>query len=157
MITWPVLLAGALVGAGLSVLVAGLVPTRPDLRAALARLDPAAPTAPPTGSASGVLGATRARVLSHLVETLGLRRFTADLAMVDQTAETLAVRKVGYVLLGLAFPTVLALGLSLVGVRAPVAFPIAFAVAGAGVLFFVPDVDLRRRAARARSDLRRAT
>jgi hypothetical protein len=158
MITWQVLLAGALVGAGLTVVVAGLVPTHPDLRAALDRLDPrtAAPVAPaPAGS--GLRGFARARVLPRVVESLGLRRFTADLRMVDQTAEQLAARKIGYALLGLAFPTLIGTLLAIVGIQAPTVFPVALAVVAAGVLFFVPDVDLRRRAAAARVDMRKAT
>jgi len=158
MITWQVLLAGALVGIGLTVIVAGLVPTHPDLRAALARLDPRTAAdfnRAPEGR--GLVDAARTRVLPRLVENLGLRRFAADLRMVDQGAEVLAARKVGYALLGLAFPTVMALLLAVVGVRAPLVFPAVLAVVGAGVLFVVPDIDLRRRAARARADMRRAT
>ena len=154
---WPVLLAGALVGAGLTVLVAGLVPAHPDLRAALDRLDPR--TAPPPAGPrpTGVLGPARARILPRLVESFGLRRFSADLRMVDQTPEALAAHKVGYALLGLAFPTVMALLLAALGVRAPVAVPAGLAVVTAGVLFVVPDVDLRRGATRARADMRGAT
>lgn len=158
MITWQVLLAGALVGVGVTLVAAGLVPAHPDLRAALDRLDPrtaAQFTVTPDGR--GLIGIARARVLPRVVETLGLRRFTADLRMVDQTVEQLAVRKMGYALLGLAFPTVMALLLAAVGIRAPVVFPAALAAVGAGVLFVVPDVDLCRRATRARSDMRRAT
>lgn len=158
MITWQVLLAGALVGVGVTLVVAGLVPAHPDLRAALDRLDPrtaAQFTVTPDGR--GLIGVARAQVLPRVVETLGLRRFTADLRMVDQTVEHLAVRKLGYALLGLAFPTVMALLLAVAGIRAPVVFPAALTAVGAGVLFVVPDVDLRRRATRARSDMRRAT
>ena len=158
MITWHVLLAGALVGVGLTVVVAGLVPTHPDLRAALARLDPrTVADLIGTPERRGLLGTARARVLPRVVESLGLRRFTADLRMVDQTVETLAARKVGYAFLGLTFPTVMALLLAVVGTRTPILFPAALAVMGAGVLFVVPDIDLRRRATRARADMRRAT
>ena len=158
MITWQVLLAGALVGVGVTLVAAGLVPAHPDLRAALDRLDPrTAEQFGATPDGRGLIGVARARVLPRMVETLGLRRFTADLRMIDQTAEHLAVRKVGYALLGLAYPTAMALLLAAVGIRAPVAFPVALAAVGAGGLFFAPDVDLRRRATRARSDMRRAT
>lgn len=158
MISWQVLLAGALVGVGVTLVAAGLVPAHPDLRAALDRLDPrTAAQYTVTADGRGLIGVARARMLPRVVETLGLRRFAADLRMVDQTVEHLAVRKVGYALLGLAFPTVMALLLAAVGIRAPVVFPAALAAVGAGVLFFVPDVDLRRRATRARSDMRRAT
>lgn len=158
MITWQVLLAGALVGVGVTLVAAGLAPAHPDLRAALDRLDPrTAAQFAVTADGRGLIGVARARMLPRVVETLGLRRFTADLRMVDQTVEQLAVRKVGYALLGLTFPTVMALLLAAVGIRAPVVFPAALAAVGTGVLFFAPDVDLRRRATRARSDMRRAT
>ena len=158
MISWQILLAGALVGAGLTVVVAGLVPAHPDLRAALARLDPrAAAEVAWATEGKGTIAAARALVLPRLAEILGLRRFAADLRMVDEHVEVLAARKVGYALLGLAFPTVIALLLAAAGVRAPLALPAIVAVAGAGVLFVVPDVDLRRRATRARADMRRAT
>ena len=157
MITWQVLLAGALVGAGLTVVAAGLVPTHPDLRAALDRLDPRTATTPTVPQSRGIVAATRTRALPRAVEVLGLRRFAADLRMVDQTPETLAARKVGYATLGLAFPTVMAALLAAAGIRAPVVVPAALAAIGAGVLFLMPDVDLRRQASRARSDMRRAT
>jgi hypothetical protein len=156
---WPVLLAGALVGIGVVVLVAGLVPAAPNLHAALSRLDPhAAPTltAIPAGG-SRLMSAAQRRVLPQLVESLGLRRYAADLRMVDQTPEALAARKAGYALLGIAFPTVLAGTAAAMGIRPPIAIPVAFALMLGGALFVVPDVDLRRRAVAARADLRRAT
>lgn len=158
MTLWPVLLAGALVGTGLTVLVAGMVPTAPDLHAALARLDPhTQPQAPQTPDGSRLVTMARRQVLPRVVETLGLRRYAADLHMLDQTPEQLAARKVGYALLGLTFPIVLAGTVALLGVQLPFALPVAAAVVLAGGLFVVPDVDLRRQAAHARADLRRAT
>ena len=77
--------------------------------------------------------------------------------MVDQEPEDLAARKVGYALLGLAFPTVLAGAAAAMGVHPPIAIPVALALALGGVLFVVPDIDVRHRAAAARGDLRRAT
>ena len=156
---WPVLLAGALVGVGAVMAVAGLVPSAPNLHAALIRLDPRdAETASPIPADGSRLGSVaRRRVLPQLVETLGLRRYAASLRMVDQTPEDLAARKVGYALLGLAFPTVLAGAAAVMEVRPPVAIPVALALILGGVLFVVPDLDLRRRATTAREDLRRAT
>jgi len=158
MTLWVVLLAGALVGVGIVVLVAGLVPSAPNLHAALLRLDDheaPSPTTMPDGSR--LRSVARRRVLPQLVESLGLRRYAANLRMVDQTPEDLAARKVGYALLGLAFPTVLAGAAAVVGVRPPAAIPVALALILGGVLFVVPDLDLRRRATAAREDLRKAT
>ncbi|WP_448060643.1 type II secretion system F family protein [Cellulomonas hominis] len=158
MTLWVVLLAGALVGVGISVIVAGLVPTAPNLHAALSRLDDHEAPGPSTmPDESRLRSAARRRLLPQLVESLGLRRFTADLRMVDQTPEDLAIRKVGYALLGLAFPTVLVGATALMGVRPPAVIPVALALILGGVLFFVPDLDLRRRATAARENLRRAT
>ncbi|GGB91520.1 type II secretion system F family protein [Cellulomonas carbonis] len=157
MTLWPVLLAGALVGTGLTVVAAGLVPAAPDLHAALARLDPRTTRPQETVGGPRLLAGARRRVVPHLVETLGLRRYAADLHMLDQIPEELAARKVGYTLLGLAFPTVLAAAAGALGVSVPFAVPAAAAMVLAGALFVVPDVDLRRRATTARGDLRRAT
>ncbi|MDA8440175.1 MAG: type II secretion system F family protein [Propionibacterium sp.] len=162
MITWQILLAGAMVGAGLSVLLAGLVPTRPNLHAALARLDPQADEpglrieTPTTAPGTRLWAGVRRRVLPQLVESLGLARYAADLHMVDQTPEDLAARKTAFALLGLAAPTLLALASAAAGAGTPVAIPAAVALVLAGAGFVVPDVDLRRRAGLARESMRRA-
>jgi len=159
---WQVLFAGGLVGTGVTVLLAGLLPAHPNLHAALSRLDPRAidPTAVtiPLTNDSGprVLIAARRRVLPRLVETLGLARYASDLRMVDQNAEDLAARKIGYALVGLALPTAATLALTLIGVQPPLAIPAAAGLVLAGALFVVPDVDLRRRATTARESMRRA-
>ena len=159
MTMWPVLLAGALVGAGIVVVVAGLVPPAPNLHAALTRLDTHASSSSPQlpMPASRVPVVVRTRLLPQLVESLGLRRYTADLRLVGQSAEDLAVRKVGYAVLGLAFPTVLTAGVAAMGVRPPAAVPLLIALVLAAALFLVPDVELRRRARAARASMRQAT
>ncbi|WP_199421652.1 hypothetical protein [Actinotalea solisilvae] len=156
MIGWEVLLAGALVGSGITVVAAGLVPSRPQLAAALARLDPRVSRSE-TPPASGALAGVRARTLPRLVEGLGLRRFSAELAVTEQTVEALAARKVGYALVGLAFPPMMAALLAVAGVSAPPVLPVGVGLVSAGVLSLVPDVELRRRAATARAAMRRAT
>ncbi|GEA89063.1 type II secretion system F family protein [Cellulomonas cellasea] len=162
MSVWPVLLTGALLGVGLTTLVAALAPAPPNLHAALARLDPPVAVARSDGPAVRRVGARltgelERRLLPRVVETLGLRRFTADLRMLDETPEQLAARKAGYAVLGVAFPVILALAAALLGVQPPVVIPAAAALALGALLFVVPDLDLRRRAAIARADLRRAT
>ena len=163
MITWQIVLAGGLVGVGVTIFISGLVPTRPNLRAALARLAPRAVErfgvrAAPGDDTSpfGFVARARLRLLPRLVETLGLRRHAADLHIVDQSPEDLAARKVGYALIGLVFPALLAAAVSTIGVRPPAAIPTVLALVLAGVLFVVPDADLRRRAAVARDAMRHA-
>ncbi|HEY8722151.1 type II secretion system F family protein [Pengzhenrongella sp.] len=155
---WLILLAGAMTGVGVALLVGTLVPTHPDLHAAMARLDPRAVEVDafdPSGRHPR-LDRVRRRVLPPLVEALGLRRFAADLHVVAQTAEDLAVRKVAYALAGLAAPVLLAVVLGATGVVLPGVVPALLGVVLAGLLFFVPDADLHRRASTAREDLRRA-
>jgi hypothetical protein len=149
------LLAGGCVGAGVAVLVAAMLPAVPDLRAALERLDGRA--APPVAVSGGpsVFGRARQQWLPPLAETLGLRRYAAELRVVGETAEVLALRKAGYALLGLVFPLVLAAASSLFGVKLPLVIaPVAGLALGA-VLFFVPDLDLHKRAAEGREAMRR--
>lgn len=152
---WEVLLAGALAGAGVTVIAAGLVPTEPDLAAVLARLDRSA-AQEPAGREAGAIARMRGRALPRVIEALGLRRFAAELAVTEQTVESLAARKLGYAVLGLAFPLMMAALLALVGVTAMPILPLVIGVVAAGALSLVPDAELRRRAGKARAAMRRA-
>lgn len=162
MIAPAAVIVGAAVGGGLAMVVAGLLPTTPDLRSALARLD----------SASGPITANgadeRERALdsrlhqwvrAHLPELaarLGVERYRADLDLVGEAPETLVVRKLAYGLLGLAFPPVLTTAMAVVGLSLPLAIPGLASLGVAAALFHVPDVDLRRRAMATRREMRRA-
>jgi len=157
-ISAPVVLAGACVGAGITLVVRSLLPQTPDLKAALERLDGTGQASParPGTSRIGPIGQASARAVPNIVETLGLRRYRADLELVGETPETLAVRKVGYAMLGLAFPSLLVIAMTALGVVPPLVVPVVASLTLATALFFVPDLDLHRRAAAAREELRRA-
>lgn len=147
------LLAGAVTGAGVFVLINALLPPVPDLRAALARLD-TTPT-PPAPDRVGVARWLPAQRLDAAAAALGLDRHQVELRLLDETATGLLVRKAGYALLGLAFPALLATALLMLWVSIPVTVPTAVGLLLAGVLFFAPDLDLHRRAATARDTMRR--
>jgi hypothetical protein len=156
---WPAAIAGAVVGLGLTLVVAGLVATRPDLRAALEHLAPRASEVELFGPGTGLGGPwARAgdRYLPRLVESLGLRRFAAELRVVGVAPEQLAARKVGYGLLGAVFPTLVVAPMAVVGIGLPLTVPLVASLASAAILFVLPDIDIRRRAQAAREDLRRA-
>jgi hypothetical protein len=147
-----VLVAGAAVGLGLALVVRAVVPAMPDPLSTLARRRA-------LGSAradlAGQVPPTRREVtLAWAVDRLGLARYVSDLQLVDETAAGLLVRKVGYAVLGLAFPPVLVALMAVVGLALPWVVPTLFGVVLGAVLFLVPDVDLRHRAAVAREDLR---
>lgn len=162
MIAAAVVVAGVATGGGAALMVAGLLPTTPDLRSALARMGSAPSslqTEGSTGRESGREGRwqgwPRAR-LPMLASRLGLSRYRADLDLIGEAPETLALRKVAFGVLGLAFPPVLATAMALIGLSLPLAIP-GFASLGlAALLFFAPDLDVRRRAAETRAEMRRA-
>ena len=154
---WVTLLAGGLVGGGLVVLLAGLRPVHPDLADAVQRLlatDTPTPSAP---ASERRWDRIRARVLPPTAQALGLGRYATDLRTVEIRAEDLAARKIGYGLLGLAFPPLATAVLTLAGVRLPLGLPAVTGLVLGGVFFFLPDLNLRQDAATARATLRQAT
>jgi len=152
----PVFAAGATVGIGVLLIVRSVLPDTPDLHSALARLDATTASGATQSARTGIPGHVTDRVIPPLVQALGLDRYRRDLDLAGDTVEGLATRKIGYSLLGLAFPPLLMLLMTLVGVTPPFAFSALASVALAAVLFMVPDVDLLRRANVARTELRRA-
>ncbi|MBX9243807.1 type II secretion system F family protein [Actinotalea ferrariae] len=159
MTTYLALAAGLLLAAGIGMVVAGLTPQRPDLAAAVHLLlpDPDAPTISPADPQAGLHGWVARVLLPRAADRLRLARFAADLRMLDRSVEHLAAQKLGYGMLGLVFPTVLTGLLAAAGIRAPAAVPLAVGLVVAGVLFWVPDLMVRRDAAAARAAMRAAT
>lgn len=156
--SWLVLLAGALVGGGLVVASAGLTAPRPDLADAVHRLLPTdRATYGPAPAETGRLGALRERLLPRAVQALGLSRYAADLRMVQTTPETLAGHKIGYGLVGLAFPPLMSTLLLLLGVSLPFGLPLAIGVVLGALFFWLPDLTLRQEATAARARMREAT
>lgn len=155
---WLTLLAGGLVGGGLVVALAGLVPAKPDLADAVHRLLPTDTEArTPTPVAPGRFARLRTRVLPQAAQLLGLARYASDLRTVQLRPEDLAAKKLGYGLVGLAFPPLMSALLALAGLRLPFGLPVAAGLVLGGVFFFLPDLTLRQDAANARASLRQAT
>jgi hypothetical protein len=147
------LASGALVGVGLTLVVAALRAPVPDLSGAVARLTGAWSPAPP--ATGGPLERQLRRAAGRLADALHLDRHAADLAITGSTPIRLALEKIGYAALGLAFPTMLAAILAISGLAVPLVLPAgAGLVLGAG-LSFLPEVELRRRARTAREQMRR--
>lgn len=179
MISAPAALAGSAVGLGLAMIAAGWTRPDPDLRTALDRIEGRTSLTGPrldhdrlppglgddgSGTALGRAAqraaawlATRSSDLRALpvVRVLRLDRLGRDLDLLGENLELLAVRKVGYALLGLVFPAVVAAAVTVMGVRLPWTVPALAALTVAAVLFVVPDLDVRARARQARAELRR--
>lgn len=155
-------LAGALVGVGLVLVLAGLRTTAPDLRIAISRLE-ATYRAPARGSLTagagvpgvGVPGRGMAPIAARLSRALDLDRHRADLLITGTTPEQMAAQKVAYALVGLVFPALLTAILGIAGLSVPVLLPAAAGLGLGLAMSFLPEVELRRRAARAREQMRR--
>jgi hypothetical protein len=148
------MLAGALVGLGVTLLVAGLRAPVPDLAASVARLSGTA-AAPQLATGDGALDRALGRAAALVAETLRLDRHRADLAITGTTPTRMALEKMGYAFVGLAFPVLLTSILTIAGLALPVVVPVAAAVGLAVGMSFLPEVELRRRAAVARIQMRR--
>jgi tight adherence protein C len=139
------LLAGAGVGLGLFLIVREFAPGVPALGPALRQLH--APTnagsRPPP--ATGPLGWLRSR----------LRVPHRELALIGHSPERYVAEKVGFALLGLLFPPVFSLLLTLSGVRLGIIIPAAAGLGLAVLFFFLVDVSVRQRAAEAREEFSR--
>lgn len=155
--TWLIALAGALLGLGAVIAVAGLVPAKPDLVDAVHRLLPTDGRAPGPAPATGRRAAVERRVLPPVAHTLRLDRYAADLRMLSISPEELAARKLGYALLGVAFPPVMTTLLLLLGLRLPVALPTVAGFVLGAVFFFLPDLSLRQDSTAARASMRAVT
>lgn len=152
MSAYAVLAAGALVGAGMAAVAWWCTPLVPDPLAAAQRRRALA-----DARAIGAVPQPARRwaeALDRAAHHLGLARYKNDLALLAWTPADRLLRKLGYALLGLLFPPLLLTAMALLGLRLPVTVPTLAGIVLAAVLFVVPDVDLRRRAADARQELR---
>ena len=148
-----VVLAGALGGLGLALVVWRLVPAYPNLAQTLAMLNPLAharPERPATGwEAVGTWGLAK---LPERIRPIPVK----DLALLGVTPAGFLARKIAYGLVGLVMPAVLSAVWLLVGGHLPWVVPTLGALVLAAVAFLLPDLDIRSRAARARRDFSRA-
>lgn len=145
------MLAGALVGVGAALVVAGLVAPAPDLGTAVRRLEASAGLPHELAGAAPIWG----RIAQRIAETLRLDRHRADLLLVGSTTSRLVAEKAGYAVLGLVFPLLLSAMLLLVGLHPPAVGPPLLGLGLGAGLSFVPELDLARRARRARVQMRR--
>lgn len=149
----PMLLAGALIGLGLTLCVAGLRAPAPDLAAALTRM-----STPASADQVGDVGSLQGRLdqlYGGLAERLRLERHHADLALTGRTPARMAAEKLAYGMVGLLFPLLMTAILAVAGLSVPFVVP-----AGAGLvlgitLSYVPDLDLKRVAQASREQMRR--
>lgn len=155
------LVAGAGVGAGLALLVRELLPAPPQLGAALERLrtseQPAAPAEGRSWTSRRALEQSLGSwLVRNVAELPGVGIPRKDLKLIGQSVESFLVTKVGLVVLGLAVPPYLAVIAMVLGSGLPWTVPTVAGLAISAFMWFLPDYDVRTKAARARYEFAHA-
>ncbi|MBC3841773.1 type II secretion system F family protein [Streptacidiphilus sp. 4-A2] len=145
-LTW-LILAGAVVGLGLALLVSQLRAAPPDLGTVLERMQPASGLgrALPPGSLLDRLGVP-------LLQLPGVRIPEQQLALTGRSPSRFMATKALCALIGLAFPPYLQLFAVLFGAHPPLLLSLGGALALAAVMWFLPDWTLKGQAAEARTE-----
>lgn len=144
-----VIASGAAVGLGVYAVVSQVVPGRPRLDAALARIQ---------GTTAGDPGRLSFRSLGGWLHAAlpWLPVPSADLAILGQSRERWMTSKVVCGLVGLGLIALLTIPLIAVGARPPLAVPAVASLGLGAVLFFAPDLVTRVNAAEKRASFRHA-
>jgi pilus assembly protein TadC len=148
------LVAGALIGLGLLLVVRGLAPPRPTLTDVLADVHRprwVTDQAPSSMWRRQVQAATTAIADAGLGERFG---FDQDLAVTGKTRERLALERLMLAATFVVLPLTLAMVVALTGPRAPIGLAALVSVAGGCLGFVLPSVLLRQQAAESRREFR---
>jgi len=151
------LLAGGLVGLGITLLVVRLLPAEPDLADALARI-----SSTRTGTAAASVAATSGKerlglwALRALPAGLWVRTPTRELALLRIPLARFYGEKLTFAGLGLLIPPLLAFLFNLLGLGFPVAVPAIASIGMAGLMFFLPNYNALDDARKARLEFARA-
>jgi tight adherence protein C len=157
------LIAGALTGLALFLLIFALIPRRAGLARRVAAFDagpaPAlrAASYPGDGRESAVsrrLGAALARFCAE--QGWQFRPLRANLALVGKSFENYLATKVMLGFLGLLVPLIGLVAIGLAGIHVSFIIPVWVALVFAGVFFLLPDLELRQQVDKRRRDFRHA-
>ena len=154
-----IILAGALAGLGMAIVVAWLAPAQPDLASALDRLDPAharTPAPDPSGAGGADLATRLGRRLQRQLPAWAVRVPTADLAVLGVTGAAHLGTRAGFFLVGLVFPGLFTAVLWAFGWPLPLAIPTLAGPLLGAALSVIPNVEVTRSAAVARAEFTRA-
>ena len=162
--TWS-LLAGAVAGAGVYLLVKLFVRPPADVRTTIARID--AGRAGHSAVTASAAGERQLGGLERAKESLGRRleaeanargwrfgKLRRDLAVMNQSFAAMMATKTFFALGALVFVPLVLLGFAMLGLAAPGASPAIVTIAIAAFAFFLPDLALRQEAEERRRDFR---
>ncbi|BCY10925.1 type II secretion system F family protein [Actinoplanes sp. L3-i22] len=140
---------GVLAGAGVYLILRGILPAAPRLDLALQRLDTVTTTAD-TGSQSPI-GRWLAARLEHRLHVPA-----QQLRLLGKTSERYMLEKIGLPVVGLLFVPALTFLLATMGVHLPFVLPVAGSLTMAVLFFLLVDVLIRQQADEAREQFSRA-
>ncbi|UQN31826.1 hypothetical protein [Brachybacterium kimchii] len=151
-----ILILGGGIGAGLYLLVRALIAPQPALPAALERLSASTPgdntlAVKPRGLEER-LGAWTERAIAHVPMIITPEH---DLALIDWSARKFYGQKAMAALAGLLFPVIMSMLAYLGNIALPIPITVGTMAVLAGVFFFLPDIEVRQRAARRRIHYRK--
>ena len=152
------LAGGALIAAGVVLLVVRLMPAEPDLAAALSRLAPARGRANTVGPLAAPRGKERIGVwaIRALPPAVWVRTPTRELALLRISQARFYGDKLTFAALGLVIPPLLAFFFGVLGLGFPVAIPAIASFGLAIVMFFMPNYNAIDDARKARREFARA-
>lgn len=150
------LTAGGLIGLGAATALLALAPTHPDLREYLAQSGPSGRRSTTTTPAVNVQDRLGTWLMLHLPVTRLITPPIKDLALLRRPVHRFYADKVLFGLVGLAFPTVAAALLALLGISVPIAISLGVALLAAVGMSFLPDYNVRDDAKAARAEFRHA-
>ena len=153
------LVAGALIGLGVALLLWRLVPAQPDLVDALERLSPEYARRAPAAVQVSVQD-SRERLGQWAMKTLPGAAFSTtparELAILRIPLSRFYGEKVLYALLGLLIPPLLTGFFAIIGLHLPFVIPVVATIALAVLMWFLPDYNARDEAKKARSEFSRS-
>jgi tight adherence protein C len=156
------MITGAFTGIGAFLLVWALVPRQHSLAQQLAAFDsgragaaarPAAAHGPESQFSLRIGAALAALCAEQGWQFPSLR---SSLALVGKSFENYLATKAVLMAGGLAFAPLALVALPLAGIHVPIFVPIGFGLFFAAIFFFLPDLELRQKAAQRRRDFRHA-
>lgn len=152
------LAAGALIGLGVVLLVARLMPAEPDLAEALSRLTPARGRTDAVPTAATATGKERVGMwaIKALPPAMWVKTPTRELALLRIPLARFYGDKLTFAFLGLLIAPLLAFFFQLIGLGVPVVIPAAASLGLAVVMFFLPNYNAIDEAKKARLEFTRA-
>lgn len=152
------LLGGALLGLGVVLLVARLMPAEPDLAEALGRLTPARGRANALGPITTARGKERIGVwaIKSLPPAVWVRTPTRELALLRIPLARFYGDKIVMALMGLVIPPLLTFLFEQIGFAFPISIPAIASLGLAVGMFFLPNYNAVDDAKQARQEFARA-